>query len=117
MIGKNIARLRNQRGYSLSELAELTNISKSYLSNIERNLNKNPSLQIMIKIASVLKVDLITLLQTGLEEDRNLFMEKEWFDFVRELKESGLEKEQIQQYKTVIEFIRWKNENSETKQR
>jgi XRE family transcriptional regulator, master regulator for biofilm formation len=117
MIGKNIARLRNQRGYSLSELAELTNISKSYLSNIERNLNKNPSLQIMIKIASVLKVDIITLLQTGLEEDRNLFMEKEWFDFVLELKESGLEKEQIHQYKTVIEFIRWKNENSETKQR
>ena len=43
MIGKNIAEIRKKRGYTLSELAELANISKSYLSNIERNINKNPS--------------------------------------------------------------------------
>lgn len=115
MIGKNIAKIRKQRGYSLSELAELTNISKSYLSNIERDLNKNPSLQIMLKISTVLKVELIALLKTGNEEESHLFIEKEWVDFVRELKESGMEKEQIQQYKTLIEFIKWKKEHSETK--
>ncbi|MDQ1144583.1 XRE family transcriptional regulator of biofilm formation [Bacillus sp. SORGH_AS 510] len=114
MFGNNVAKIRKQRGYSLSELAELTDISKSYLSNIERNLNRNPSLQIMIKIATVLKVDLVTLLKTGSDEDANLYIEKEWIDFVRELKESGLEKAHIQQYKSVIEFIKWQNEQAET---
>ena len=62
MIGKNIAEIRKRRGYTLSELAELANISKSYLSNIERNINKNPSLEIMNKIAVVLNIELIMLL-------------------------------------------------------
>jgi XRE family transcriptional regulator of biofilm formation len=75
MIGKNIAKIRERRGYTLSELAELTNISKSYLSNIERNLNKNPSLQIMLKIATVLNVDLETLLKTDTDEDTHLYIE------------------------------------------
>jgi hypothetical protein len=31
-------------------------------------------------------------------------------DFVNELKELGLEKEDIDQYKTLIEFIKWQNQ-------
>ena len=58
MIGNNIYRIRKQRGLTLSELAKKALISKSYLSNIERNLNKNPSIQVMEKIAAVLHVDL-----------------------------------------------------------
>ncbi|WP_028392027.1 helix-turn-helix domain-containing protein [Bacillus cihuensis] len=113
MIGENIVKIRKRRGYSLSKLAELTNISKSYLSNIERNLNKNPSLQIMLKIAAVLNVDLETLLKTDKDEDT--YNEKEWVDFVNELKELGLEKNDIKQYRTLIEFIKWQNQNSNTK--
>ena len=55
MIGKNIAEIRKRRGYTLSELAGLANISKSYLSNIERNINTNPSLQVMNKDCSSFK--------------------------------------------------------------
>ncbi|MGE8078381.1 helix-turn-helix domain-containing protein [Peribacillus loiseleuriae] len=113
MIGENIVKIRKRRGYTLSKLAELTNISKSYLSNIERNLNKNPSLQIMLKIADVLNVDLKTLLKTDKEEDT--YIEKEWVDFVNELKELGLEKNEIKQYRTLIEFIKWQNQQSNTK--
>jgi XRE family transcriptional regulator of biofilm formation len=113
MIGKNISTFRKKRGYTLSELAEQAKISKSYLSNIERNLNKNPSLQIMHRISQVLNVDIKTLLNTGIEEAPSLTLEKEWVDFVNELKELGLQKEQIQQYKPLIEFIKWKNEHSE----
>ncbi|MBA9025666.1 helix-turn-helix domain-containing protein [Peribacillus huizhouensis] len=110
MIGENIVKIRKRRGYSLSKLAELTNISKSYLSNIERNLNKNPSLQIMLKIAAVLNVDLETLLKTDKDEDT--YIEKEWVDFVKELKELGVEKKEIKQYRTLIEFIKWQNQHS-----
>ncbi|MFJ5621698.1 helix-turn-helix domain-containing protein [Peribacillus loiseleuriae] len=113
MIGENIVKIRKRRGYSLSKLAELTNISKSYLSNIERNLNKNPSLQIMLKIAAVLNVDLETLLKTDKDEDT--YIEKEWVDFVNELKELGVEKNEIHQYKTLIEYIKWQNQHSNTK--
>lgn len=113
MIGKNIAEIRKRKGYTLSELAELAHISKSYLSNIERNLNKNPSLQVMNKIAAVLNVDIATLLKPGKDPNAHLPIEKEWVDFVHELKELGIEKEQVQQYKTLIEFIKWQNQNLE----
>lgn len=112
MIGDKIAKLRKQRGFTLSELAELAKISKSYLSNIERNLHKNPSLEIIKRIANVLDVDLSTLLETSDGNDRRLFLEKEWIDFVNELKELGMEKEQIHQYKKLIEFIKWQNERN-----
>ncbi len=111
MIGKKIAELRKQKGYTLSELAEKTKISKSYLSNIERNLNKNPSLAIIKRIAKVLDVDLMTLLKNETNHNTNQYVEKEWADFIKELKDIGVEKDQLKQYKTLIEFIKWKNQN------
>ncbi|MGE7602905.1 helix-turn-helix domain-containing protein [Peribacillus sp. NPDC097675] len=112
MIGKNIAELRKKRGYTLSELAQQAKISKSYLSNIERNLNKNPSLQVMEKIANVLNVDFITLLKQETTKVNPCYLEKEWIDFVEELKKNGLKKDQIKEYKPLIEFIKWQNESS-----
>lgn len=111
MIGKNICEIRKRRGLTLSELAERAGISKSYLSNIERNLNQNPSIRVMKKIAQVLDVDLKFLIITG-QNDETEQLDKEWLDFVNELKNSGVEKEQIQDYKTLIEFIKWQNKNT-----
>lgn len=110
MIGKNIAEIRKRRGFTLSQLAERANISKSYLSNIERNLNRNPSLHIIEKISGVLNVDIVTLLNSENEEIAFL-LEKEWIDFITELKKSGIRKDQIQQYKLLIDFINWQNRN------
>ncbi len=112
MIGKNIAVIRKQRGYTLTQLSELSNISKSYLSNIERNINKNPSLEVIQKIASVLDVDLITLLRTGSDLDRYLNVDNEWVEILKELKELGIGKEQLREYKTLLEFIKWRNQQS-----
>ena len=114
MIGKNIYEIRKKKGLSLSELAERANISKSYLSNIERNLNWNPSIHVMEKIARVLNVDLKKLLKTGNTNEEQL-PDKEWLDLANELKESGIDKEQLQEYKTLIEFIKWHNQNLGTK--
>ncbi|TLS35775.1 helix-turn-helix domain-containing protein [Pseudalkalibacillus caeni] len=112
MIGKNIMEIRKNRGYTLSELAEKARISKSYLSSIERNLNQNPSIQVLEKISFVLDVDLKTLLLTGNEQDQQV-IEREWLEFVKDLKSAGVEKEQIQEIKTLIEFIKWQNEKVE----
>jgi len=115
MIGKNLAHIRKSRGLSLSELSERTGISKSYLSYIERNLNQNPSIQILEKIAFVLKVDLQELLTAQKDTDTILQPDFEWLEFMRDLKESGIEKENLQEYKQLIEFINWKNQQVENK--
>lgn len=109
MIGKNIAELRKRRGFTLSQLAERANMSKSYLSNIERDLNRNPSLEVMKKIGAVLNVDLLTLLNTNNNEEPTYFLDREWIELINELQDSGMTKEQIPQYKTLIEFIKWQN--------
>lgn len=110
MIGKNISEIRKRKGLTLTELAERAGIAKSNLSNIERNLNQNPSINIIEKIAVVLGVDVDTLLNTNTNvEAKQQEIEEEWIDLIHELKESGVEKEQIQDFKTLMEFIKWQN--------
>jgi XRE family transcriptional regulator, master regulator for biofilm formation len=117
MIGKNIYKIRKKRGLTLSELAERASISKSYLSNIERNVNQNPSIQVLEKIAMVLYVDLkLLLIKNGSKIESPAMLESEWVDFVHELKESGVKKDQLQDYKLVIEFIKWQNRNMESEE-
>jgi transcriptional regulator with XRE-family HTH domain len=53
--GQKIRELRNERGYSLYELAEKAGLSLSYLSEIERGC-KNPSLKTVKKLAEALHV-------------------------------------------------------------
>ncbi|MEK3991735.1 helix-turn-helix domain-containing protein [Robertmurraya sp. FSL R5-0851] len=108
MIGKNIYDIRKRRGLTLTELAERAGIAKSYLSNIERNLNQNPSINVIEKIASVLEVDLKELLGSG-DHKKETQMDSEWVEFVKELRDSGVEKDQIQEYKMLLDFIKWQN--------
>lgn len=112
MIGKNMAVIRKSRGLSLSELSERSGISKSYLSYIERNLNQNPSIQILEKIAFVLKVELQDLINTDKDKviESKQHPDTEWKEFVKELKDTGIEKENLQEYRQLIEFINWKNQ-------
>ena len=110
MIGNKIYYFRKQRGLTLSELAKRALISKSYLSNIERNINKNPSIQIMEKIAGVLQVDLSMLLKPEIVEVEPP-VEEEWLYCIQELKEAGIKIEDIRDNILLIEFIKWRQEN------
>jgi XRE family transcriptional regulator of biofilm formation len=107
--------MRKQKGLTLSELASRADVSKSYLSNIERNIYKNPSIQIVKKIARVLDVDLKVLLNSELTEETPKVPDKEIIELAMELKNSGVSKDQIPDYKMVLEFIRWQNQNEENK--
>ncbi|MFF3022033.1 helix-turn-helix domain-containing protein [Gottfriedia sp. NPDC057948] len=106
MIGKNIQEIRIKKGLTLSELAEKANISKSYLSNIERELNDNPSIQVVEKISKVLGVDFRTLLGTNKENNK---LENDYIDLIKELVEIGIGREELREYKKVFEFVKWKN--------
>ena len=114
MIGTNINRIRTRSGISLSELAERAGISKSYLSGIERNLKQNPSIQVIEKIALVLNVDLKTLLQVNLPDpERRAAPDEEWTAFVEALRQAGIEKGDISDYKILIAFLKWYHEKGD----
>lgn len=111
MIGENIASLRKKKGLTLSELAERSNISKSYLSNIERSINKNPSIHVVEKIAQVLDVDVKNIIKGKAVEKPAI--EKEWMDLIKELKRSGIRIEELSEYKPLLEFIQWRKNQLE----
>lgn len=109
MLGRTIYEIRKKRGLSLTELAERAKISKSYLSNIERDINKNPSIQVIKRIAIVLDTDLKALINTEIIEETQQNPDKEWIELAKELQNSGIAKEQIPDYKMLLEFIKWRN--------
>lgn len=106
MIGQRIKQYRLQRKLSLSELAERAGIAKSYLSSIERNLQSNPSIQFLEKIAGVLNIPVNTLIHDD-EEEASIGSEldSDWAMLVRDAMKSGVSKEQFREY---LEFNQWK---------
>ncbi|MFD1020290.1 helix-turn-helix domain-containing protein [Thalassobacillus hwangdonensis] len=56
MIGRRLKELRLDKGISLSELSRRSGVSKSYISNIERGVQKNPSLIVLRKLSKTLDV-------------------------------------------------------------
>ncbi|MFC7062959.1 helix-turn-helix domain-containing protein [Halobacillus seohaensis] len=61
-IGERIRILRLGKGLSVNQFANKSGVSKSYISNIEREVQKNPSLIVMRKLAVTLDVPLEDLL-------------------------------------------------------
>lgn len=62
-VGSRIQQFRQEHGLSLSELAERSGVSKSYLWNLEsRAEDRRPSAQVLFKIAKGLGVTLADLL-------------------------------------------------------
>ncbi len=61
-LGEKIKFLRTEKGLSVNEFSRLSNVSKSYISNIERGVQKNPSLIVLNKLAKTLGVPLDELI-------------------------------------------------------
>jgi transcriptional regulator with XRE-family HTH domain len=60
-LGKNVRRLRQQKGLTQEELAFEAEIDLTYMGGIERG-KRNPSLLVMARIAEALSVPLTKLL-------------------------------------------------------
>lgn len=60
--------LRIKKGYSLDELAKLSGISVSYMNELEKGLKKNPSLDIVHKIAIALNQDIVDIFYAILDK-------------------------------------------------
>ncbi|WP_017755125.1 helix-turn-helix domain-containing protein [Calidifontibacillus oryziterrae] len=104
MIGKRIQAIRKEKGLSLSDLASKAGVAKSYLSSIERDIQSNPSLQFLEKIASVLNINVQTLINPEFQEDS---IDPDWIKLAQEAMESGVSKQQFREF---LEFSKWQRE-------
>ncbi len=111
MIGDKISRLRQKKGYSISELAKLSNVSKSYVSHIERGLQTNPSLHFLYKIADTLETSIDYLVQ---ENGRSLAMnpeiDEEWINLILGAIKEGVSKEDFRDFCDYRKYENWKKE-------
>ena len=64
MIVFRIKDIREKKNISLSLLSKLTKVSRAYLFDLENNRKTNPTLQILLKIANVLDVNIKDLFYT-----------------------------------------------------
>jgi transcriptional regulator with XRE-family HTH domain len=64
-LGEKIKKLRNERGYTLEQLGEMTESSKSYIWELENKNPPRPSADKIGKIASALGVTSEYLMETS----------------------------------------------------
>lgn len=108
MIGKRIQTIRKEKGLSLSDLATKAGVAKSYLSSIERDIQSNPSVQFLEKVAAVLDINVQTLLNPDFQEDP---IDPEWIKLAQEAMQSGVSKQQFREF---LEFNKWQLEQKKS---
>ncbi|MED3550892.1 helix-turn-helix domain-containing protein [Cytobacillus praedii] len=109
MIGERVKLLRKEKKMSLSELAEQAGVAKSYLSSLERNLQTNPSIQFLEKIAAVLNVPVDHLIH---EQPNKEELDSEWMKIVQEAMNSGVSKDQFREF---LAFNKWRIDQNQNK--
>ena len=111
MIGERIKQLRLEKGYSITELAEVSGVSKSYLSYIERNLQTNPSLQFLTKLLVPLDTTIENLINNNPKKDHSKIedhLDEEWKEILQKAISEGINKEDFKNIKDFIEFNKWR---------
>ncbi|MBY0091577.1 helix-turn-helix transcriptional regulator [Priestia aryabhattai] len=104
MIGPRIREIRSKKKISLSQLAQRSDVTKSYLSQIERNICTNPSIEFVEKIAAGLNIEPEILV--GWAEDK-AFGSSDSFAHMQEYL-FDMDNEQLKELKEYIDFTLWK---------
>ena len=107
VVGKKIQALRKQKGYTLSMLAERAGVAKSYLSNIERGIQDNPSIHFLEKVSAILGVPMESLLYEQSQWDESV-MDSQWVKLIQDAMASGISKEEFKEF---LDFQKWKQNN------
>lgn len=94
MIGYRVKSLREERKMSISELSTKSGVAKSYISSLERNLQTNPTILVLEKIARILCIKVDALLY----EQADKVMDQEWMDILHDLMTAGISKEEIREF-------------------
>ncbi|MCR2802495.1 helix-turn-helix domain-containing protein [Paenibacillus soyae] len=117
MIGERIKQLREDKGYSITKLADLAGVSKSYLSYIERNVQNNPSLQVLAKIAFHLDTNIEFLLGEDLSPKVRVdeVLDEEWHSIIRSAVDEGMSKGDFRALKELVRSNKWREERGRQK--
>jgi transcriptional regulator with XRE-family HTH domain len=89
LIGSRIKQLRRTQKYSQEKLAEIAGINSKYLSSIERGA-ENPTLDLFIKLAQALKVDLRELFEIDNESINPKMVRRRLKALVNEIRDEQL---------------------------
>jgi XRE family transcriptional regulator, master regulator for biofilm formation len=105
MVGDRIKKIRLEKNLTINELAQLSQISKSYISSIERGLQKNPSIKILKKLAETLNVPLESIISLDINE---ITLDDEWIETLEVAIRHGLTKEDFSNLLSFLHYIRIK---------
>ncbi|WHY12589.1 helix-turn-helix domain-containing protein [Peribacillus frigoritolerans] len=94
MIGYRVKSLREEREMSISELSTKSGVAKSYISSLERNLQTNPTILVLEKIASVFSINVDVLLHDQINQS----MDDDWKEIMQDIIDSGISKEEIHKF-------------------
>lgn len=86
MFGKNIKFIRESKNIGVNELSRLSGVNASYISALERDEKKNPSVAILEKLATalevsideIMKVDSINNNSTEIKENESIYKTNEF---------------------------------------
>ena len=73
-LSQKIGKLRKEKAFSLNRLAEMAGVSKAYLWQLENSVSKQPSAEILFKIASALGTTIADLLDKPVRVHSNDFL-------------------------------------------
>ncbi|WP_138091000.1 helix-turn-helix domain-containing protein [Halalkalibacterium halodurans] len=77
--GAKLKKLRLEKGYSLQQLAKLSNVNASYIHRLEQGNRNRPSFTIIMQLAEALKVDVIELIGNELKKNKQSVTMEELF--------------------------------------
>lgn len=84
MFGKNIKYIRESKNIGVNELSRLSGVNASYISALERDEKKNPSVAILEKLANALEVSIDEIMKTDQVTHDDL---EKWDDNSNQVKE------------------------------
>lgn len=113
MLGLRMKQLRKERGLSLCRLADLANVSKSYLSQLERGMHRNPSLLILNKVARTLGIPVDSLLLSDYKDEGDeAILDSEWRSILIGAIKDGMKKEEFIEFRRYLKYETWRKEHN-----
>jgi len=109
LLSKRLAALREKSEKSLQEVADLVGVSKTHIWSLEKGQSKNPSLDLLKRLAKVFNVPVEYLAGTLSESDKTMD-EAEATQFFRKFSQlTDKEREVLQE--TLATFLKKKPKN------
>ena len=67
LVGRNVSRLRREKGLTQEEVAELSGFSQQYLSSLERG-RRNPTVVSLFQLAQALETSPVVLISPAADQ-------------------------------------------------